>query len=172
MTVNHALIGELLRVIHFEEGQDRPMRAMAIVGIALTMFLKSAHAIEKLECVGTEPFWNAILANDRVTLKLFDGPRNYRAPKYGPAAGGLLDYVMSVRARRGKSNLTAFVVNETQMFVADKNGAAPTDRDGYLAYCSDGMSGLAYHFSIHLLVDRRAYTGCCSTATARPVGHR
>jgi uncharacterized membrane protein len=144
------------------------MRVMVIVGIVFTMFLNSAYAIEELECMGTEPFWKATLANNRVTLELFDGPRDYRAPKYSPAAGVGND-VMSVRAKRGKSNLTAFVVNKNQMFVADKNGAAPSDPDSYLAYCSDGMSGRRDHFSIHLLVGRRAYTGCCWTATARPV---
>jgi hypothetical protein len=77
---------------------------------------------------------------------------------------------MSVRAKRGKSNLTGFVVNETQMVVADNNGAAAADPETYHAYCSDGMSGLRFHFSIHLIVDGSAYTGCCSKATAPPVG--
>ena len=44
-------------------------------------------------------------------------------------------------------------------------------REKYLAYCSDGMSDLGYPFSIHLFVDGKAYTGCCSTAKIPPVGH-
>ena len=142
------------------------MRAMA-AGIALAILTNSAFSIEKMECGGTEPFWDAKLADGRVTFKL-GSPRIYLAPMYSPASGMHPDFVMSVRAKRGKSNLTAFVVNEAQKVVADKDGAAAADP--YRAYCSDGMSGRRFPFSIHLIVDGSAYTGCCWTATAPPVG--
>jgi uncharacterized membrane protein len=143
--------------------------AMTSVGVALSVLANSAYAIEKLECGGTEPFWNAMFESKRVTFA-FDVPRKYFAPTYSPALGSGSDYVTSIRAKRGRSQLTAFVVNETRMFVADKNGTPPPDSAGYLAFCSDGMSGLGHHFSIHLIVDGRAYTGCCKTATNPPVG--
>jgi hypothetical protein len=89
---------------------------------------------------------------------------------YRAAAGAPLDFVMSVKAKRGNSTLIGFVVNENRMIVADKNGKAPSDADAYSAYCSDGMSDRGYSFSIHLIVDGNAYTGCCSTAALPPVG--
>jgi hypothetical protein len=79
------------------------------------------------------------------------------------------DFVMSVQAKSRTSNLTAFVVNETVMTVADKDGRTPTDPTAYRAYCSDGMSDRGFPFSIHLIVDGKAHTGCCSTATRPPM---
>jgi uncharacterized membrane protein len=146
------------------------MRTMAIIGIALAILPNSAYAIkkiEKMECHGTEPFWQAKLAGGRVTFKTQDSSgTSYPTPRYSPAAGKR--YVMSVRAKRGKSNLTAFVVDETQMDVADKKGAR-TDRI-YLAYCSNQMSEKKYPLSIHLIVNGKSYTGCCRTATHPEVG--
>ena len=51
----------------------------------------------------------------------------YIALIYKPAVGAPLDFVMSVRAKRGSSTLFGFVVNENQMIVADKNGKAPSN---------------------------------------------
>jgi uncharacterized membrane protein len=129
---------------------------MTIVGIALAMFPNSAYAVEKIEkmkCHGNEPFWQATLAAGKVTFKTkHPSKTSHLAPTYSPATGK--PYVMSVRAKRGKSDLTAFVVNETRMDVADKNGAASStdpNRDPiYRAYCSDQMSEKKYPFSIHL----------------------
>jgi uncharacterized membrane protein len=144
------------------------MRSLVILGILFTVSMNSAYAIETLACHGAEPFWNATLSTDKVTFRVLSSPKTYLAPMYSSAAGVPLDYVMSVRAKRKKSNLIAFVVNQTRMLVADKHGAAAADL--YLAYCTDAMSSLAFHFSIHLIVDGRPYTGCCSSASAPPVG--
>ena len=76
---------------------------------------------------------------------------------------------MVVRAKTASSNLIAFVVNQNLMLFADKSGKALSDRTAYQAYCSDGMSDLLFPFSIHLMVDGRAYTGCCSTPATPPV---
>jgi uncharacterized membrane protein len=143
--------------------------------LLLILFLvpKSADAMEKMECGGTEPFWSAGLTDGQATFELVGtAKRSYPRPIYEPAAGSSPDYVMGVRAKSRTSNLTAFVVNETLMVIAEKDGRAPPDREKYLAYCSDGMSELGYPFSIHLFVDGKAYTGCCSTAKTPPVGQR
>ena len=114
----------------------------------LVLLPTSATAIEKMDCGGTEPFWSAKLTDRQVTLELFGAiRRSYPTPLYSPAAGAPQNYVMSVRAKSRASNLTAFVVNQTLMVVADKNGKAPSDRTAYQAYCSDGMSDLAFPFS-------------------------
>ena len=123
-----------------------------------------------MKCGGTEPFWDAQLSDRQVTFGLSGGRRTiYIAPIYKAAAGAPLDFVMSVRAKRGSSILIGFVVNENRMMVADKNGKA-SDPDTYSAYCSDGMSDRGYSFSIHLVVDGNTYTGCCSTAASPPIG--
>jgi uncharacterized membrane protein len=148
------------------------MRTMFAAGIALLILQHSAFSIEKMECGGTEPFWDAQLSDSQVVLDLSGGGRKtiYPAPLYSAARGATIGFVMSVRAKRGRSTLVAFVVNERLMIVADKKGQTPADPDAYSAYCSDGMSDRGYPFSIHLIVDGTAYTGCCSTAASPPVG--
>jgi uncharacterized membrane protein len=141
--------------------------------VLLSLILQSsAHGIEKLKCGGTEPFWDAQLADNQVTFDLSGGERRiiYPAPVYRAAAGVPLDFVMSVRAKRGKSTLTAFVVNETRMTLLDKNGKTPAEDTAYGAYCSDNMSDRGYPYSIHLIIDGNVYTGCCSTTLLPPVG--
>jgi uncharacterized membrane protein len=148
------------------------MRTMFAAGIALLILQHSAFSIEKMECSGTEPFWDAQLSDSQVDFYPGGGGRKtiYPAPLYSAARGAAIGFVMSVRAKRGRSTLVAFVVNEREMIVADKKGKTPTDPDAYSAYCSDGMSDRGYPFSIHLIVDGTAYTGCCSTAASPPVG--
>jgi len=139
---------------------------------AFILFLQpAAHAIETMECGGTEPFWDAKLSDTRVTFTL-PGERKitYSSPRYRAPRGASMEGVMSVRASRGKSTLVGFVVNEERMTVADKNGKSPPDEDVYRAYCADGMSERGWPYSIHLIVDGTAYTGCCSTATSPPIG--
>jgi uncharacterized membrane protein len=139
---------------------------------AFAVLQSSADAIEKMKCGGTEPFWDAQLADSQVTFGLSGGERRiiYPAPLYRAAAGVPLDFVMSVKAKKGKSTLTAFVVNETRMILLDKNGKTPAKDAAYGAYCSDNMSDRGYPYSIHLIVDGNVYTGCCSTSLLPPVG--
>jgi uncharacterized membrane protein len=147
------------------------MRALLFVVIALVIPQHPAYSIERMKCGGTEPFWDAQLSDSQVTFGLSGVRRTmYIAPIYKAAAGAPLDFVMSVRAKRGSSILIGFVVNENRMMVADKNGKAPSDPDTYSAYCSDGMSDRAYSFSIHLVVDGNTFTGCCSTIRSPPIG--
>jgi uncharacterized membrane protein len=113
----------------------------------LVLVCSSAYAIEKMDCLGTEPFWDATLTDGQVVLELFEATKRY-SPIYRPPAGTNPDYVMSLQARNRTSNLTAFVVKET---------------------CSDDMSDRAYPFSIYLIVDGKPYRGCCSTASNPPV---
>jgi uncharacterized membrane protein len=143
-----------------------------IAGAAFAILQSSAYAIEKLNCGGTEPFWDAQLADRQVTFDLSGGEGRiiYPAPLYRAAAGAPLDFVMSVRAKRGKSTLTAFVVNETRMILLDRNGKTPATDNAYGAYCSDNMSERGYPYSIHLIVDGNVYTGCYSTSRLPPVG--
>lgn len=147
------------------------MRTIFSAGIALVMVQHAAYAIDRLKCGGTEPFWDAQLSDSQVVFDLSGGERRivYPAPLYRAAAGVPLDFVMSVRAKKGKSTLTGFVVDATRMIVADRNGKTPSDPDAYSAYCSDGMSDRVYPFSIHLSVDGKAYTGCCATTALRPM---
>jgi uncharacterized membrane protein len=149
---------------------EQKMKWRLVLGLLLVP--SSVYAIEKMDCVGTEPFWSATLTDGQVSLKLFDQTRRYSKPMYGAAAGASADYVMSVQARSGTSNLAAFVVNETEMIVADNDGRAHKDRNAYRAYCSDGMSDLGFPYSIHLIVDGKTYTGCCSTVANPPVGQK
>ena len=143
-----------------------------IAGAAIAVLQSSAYAFETLKCSGTEPFWDAQLAATQVTFDLSGGERkiNYPAPVYRSAAGVPLDFVMSVRAKRGKSVLTAFVVNETRMTLLDTTGKTPAKDTAYMAYCSDNMSERGYPYSIHLMIDGNVYTGCCSTSLLPPVG--
>jgi uncharacterized membrane protein len=147
-------------------GSMRTMFAAAIVLI----LQHSAYSIERMECGGTEPFWDAKLSDTQMIFAFGGRTTIYPAPRYRAAKGASIDFVMSVRANRGRSTLIAFVVNERVMKVADKNGKDPSDPDAYRAYCPDGMSDRGYPFSIHLIVDDSVYTGCCSTATSPPVG--
>jgi uncharacterized membrane protein len=146
------------------------MRPLLFVVIALVIPQHPAYSIERMKCGGTEPFWDAQLSNNQVTFGLSGGRRTiYIAPIYNAAAGASLEFVMSVRAKRGRSILIGFVVNENRMMVADKKGKAPSDPDAYSAYCSDGMSDRGYSFSVHLVVDGNTYTGCCSTTASPPI---
>ena len=147
------------------------MRTTFAAAIALVILQCPAYSIERMRCGGTEPFWDVQLSDSQVIFSV-PGERRaiYTAPRYRAARGASIDFVMSVRATRGRSTLIAFVVNEGQMTVADKYGSAPSDPDAYRVYCSDGMSDRGYPFSIHLIVDDSAYTGCCSTSTSPPVG--
>jgi uncharacterized membrane protein len=145
---------------------------MFAAGVALLILQHSAYSIEKMECGGTEPHWDAQLSDSQVILDLSGRGRRtiYRAPLYSAARGASIGFVMSVTAKRGRSTLLAFVVDERVMIVADKKAKSPADPDAYSAYCSDGMSDRGYPFSIHLIVDGTAYTGCCATAASPPVG--
>ena len=119
------------------------MRLTFYAAIAFVILQQPAYSIERLKCGGTEPFWDAQLLNGQVVFNLPSGGERgiiYRAPLYRAARGASINFVMSVRAKRGNSTLIGFVVNENQMIVADKNGKAPSDADAYSAYCSDGMS--------------------------------
>ena len=149
------------------------MRTIFYAAIVFFFILQHpAYSIDRLKCGGTEPFWNAQLSDIQVIFDLAGGERRivYNAPLYRAAAGAPLDFVMSIRAKRGHSTLIGFVVNENRMMVADKNGKAPSDANPYSAYCSDGMSDRGYSFSIHLIMNGNAYTGCCSTAAFPPIG--
>jgi uncharacterized membrane protein len=149
------------------------MRTTFAAAIALVILQYPAYSIERMECGGTEPFWDAKLSDSQVIFHVSGGRTTiYAAPLYRAARGASIDFVMSVRATRGRSSLIAFVVNEGQMTVADKNGNAPSNPDAYRAYCSDGMSDRGYPFSIHLIVDGNTFTGCCSTSTSPPVEPR
>ena len=142
-----------------------------VAGAAIAILQSSAHAMEKMKCLGTEPFWDAQIADRQITFGLGgDHKIIYPAPLYRAAAGVPLDFVMSVRAKRGKSTLTAFVVNETRMVLLDKNGKSPGNDTTYTTYCSDSMSERGYPYSIHLIVGGNVYTGCCSTSLLPPVG--
>jgi uncharacterized membrane protein len=146
------------------------MRTTFAAAISLVILQYPAYSIERMKCGGTEPFWDAQLSDSQVIFNTPGERRTiYASPRYRAARGASIDFVMSVRATRGRSTLIAFVVNEGQMSVADKKGNAPSDPDAYRAYCSDGMSDRGYPFSIHLVVDDRVYTGCCSTSTSPPV---
>jgi hypothetical protein len=79
---------------------------------------------------------------------------------------------MSVQAKGKTGQLVGFIVNETLMALADKEGKPPEDRFTFNAYCSDGMSPRGYPFSIHLFVNGKVYTGCCANASNPPVGDR
>jgi uncharacterized membrane protein len=138
--------------------------------IFVFMLVSPAYAIEKMDCVGTEPFWNATLSDDQVAFEVDGATRRYPSPKYSPAAGHSPNYVLSVQAKDRTSNLTAFTVNQTIMNVADKNGKPPSDRKEYESYCSDQMSALGFPYSIHLIVDHKIYTGCCWTRSNPRVG--
>lgn len=131
--------------------------------LVLLLIPGSAYAIEKIECGGTEPFWDATLTNGQVTFKLADARQIALTPVYRPAAGASENYVLSVQARNRTNSLTGFVVNENLMGINDKNGRGPALSLGYNAYCSDGMSDRGFPFSVHLFVDGKPYTGCCET---------
>jgi uncharacterized membrane protein len=147
------------------------MRTLFATGMVLIL-QHSAYSLERIDCGGTEPFWDAKLSDTQVIFALSGSGRRtiYPTPRYRPAAGASIDFVRSVRATRGRSTLIAFIVNEGLMKVADKSGNAPSDPEAYRAYCSDGMSDRGYPLSIYLIVDDNVYTGCCSTAAAPPVG--
>jgi uncharacterized membrane protein len=115
----------------------------------LLLVRSSAYAIEKMDCLGTEPFWDATLTDGQVVLEISTkATKRYPTPIYRPAAGTNPDYVMSLQARNRTSNITAFVVKEA---------------------CSDDMSDRVYPFSIYLMVDGKPYRGCCSKASNSPI---
>jgi uncharacterized membrane protein len=146
------------------------MRTTFAAAIALVILQHPAYSIERMECGGTEPFWDAKLSDTQVIFALPSGKRGtiYPAPRYSAARNA--PFVTSVMATRGRSTLIAFAVDERLMIIADKKGGAPPgDLGAYKAYCSDGMSDRRYPFSIHLIVDGNTFTGCCSTSTSPPV---
>jgi uncharacterized membrane protein len=131
---------------------------------------QSVYAMEKFECFGTEPFWDASLLSNRVIVRFDEKTTTYEKPKYTPASGTGSDYVTSVIARTKLSTFIAFIVNQNAMHVADKDGKSTAENTKYRSYCSDGMSDRAYPYSVHLIVDGMAYTGCCSTLSNPAVG--
>ena len=128
----------------------------------------SAYAIEKIDCLGTEPFWGASIEDRQLVLDFAGNRKTYPSPAFKAAEGTSPDYVMTVQARSRGSNVVAFVVNETGMVVADNNGNAPPKHVEYKAYCSDGMSDRAFPYSIFLMVDGKPFVGCCSTSSNPP----
>jgi uncharacterized membrane protein len=123
----------------------------------------NANAIEAYRCVGTEPFWMLDMDDEGATFSPMDGTQEtfnvtYRAPE-----GTTTSYVLVADAWTGKSKLTAFVSNGGGFIVADQKGRSPGS--DVRAYCSDGMSDWLYPFSVNMIVDDRALTGCCSSST-------
>jgi len=142
------------------------LRTIVPAAIAIVLLQHPAYPVD-MKCSGTEPFWDAQLSDKQIIFGLADGRKViYVAPHYRAAAGASPDFVLHVSAKRGNASLIAFIVNENLMVVFDKNSKS-LDQDTAKAYCSDAMSDRGYPFSIHLLVDGTAYTGCCST-TASP----
>jgi uncharacterized membrane protein len=140
--------------------------------LALILFLtsNSAFAMEKMQCGGTEPFWDVTLTDQLVIFDLSGDRKAFIQPVFAPATGASGDYVTSVSAKGKTGQITGFIVNETLMILADERGRLPSDRFTYKAYCSDGMSDRGFPFSIHLMVDGKPYTGCCANASHPPVG--
>jgi uncharacterized membrane protein len=131
----------------------------------IALMQTSAYAIEKMECLGTEPFWGASINDRQLVLDFAGDKKTYPIPTFKAAAGTGPDYVTSIQARNRTSSVVAFVVNENLMIVADKNGKAPPENVEYQAYCSDGMSDRAFPYSIFLMVDGKPFVGCCSTGS-------
>jgi uncharacterized membrane protein len=67
------------------------MRTIA-AAIALIILQNPAYSIERMECGGTEPFWDAKLSDTQVIFALPSGKRGtiYPAPRYSAARGGAL----------------------------------------------------------------------------------
>ena|ERR1700738_648366 len=128
-----------------------------------------ANAFEQFVCFGTEPFLGAIITERQITFKL-ESTKVYSGPKYSAPVGTSLEYVLSLEARNESSTITGFIVHENEMLVLDERGKHPPNALTYKAYCSNGMSDRSYPYSIHLIVDGKAYTACCSTASKPAVG--
>jgi uncharacterized membrane protein len=130
----------------------------------------AATAFEKFGCFGTEPFWDATITDKQISFKLENSTKTYLGPKYSAPVGTSLEYVLSFEARNESSTVTGFIVHENGMLVLDEQGKRPPNPLTYNAYCSDGMSERGYPYSIHIIVNGKAYTGCCSTASKPAVG--
>jgi len=109
---------DLRWAVQYTERWRRPMRLTFYTGIACVILQQPAYSIDRLKCGGTEPFWDARLSDGQVVFDPSGGGERriiYRTPLYTAAAGRPLDFVMSVRAKRGNSTLIGFVVNENRM---------------------------------------------------------
>ena len=104
------------------------MRTTFAAAIALVILQHPAYSIERMECGGTEPFWDAKLSDTQVIFALPSGKRGtiYPAPRYSAARNA--PFVTSVMATRGRSTLIAFVVDERLMIIADKIRWCPSRR--------------------------------------------
>ena len=141
-------------------------RITIVAGACLVGLGTSAGAIEKLKCVGTEPFWDATFTDRRATFNIDQSLRDYPAPTYKPARGSSWRYAVSVTAHKGRSTLLAFIVEVTGLPILDRHAKeAPSSNDAYHAYCSDSMSEHGYPYIINLFLDGTPYTGCCTTAS-------
>ena len=76
-------------------------RITIVAGACLVGLATSAGAIEKLECGGTEPFWDATFTDQRATFNIHQSLREYPAPTYKPARGSSWRYAVSVTAPKG-----------------------------------------------------------------------
>jgi uncharacterized membrane protein len=147
------------------------MPRIVFVAVALAVMQSHAAAMDRMQCFGTEPFWNLVLTSDRIAFSPApDRKLVFAAPRYSAARGTSPSFVMNVAAKKAASSLVAFIINETMMEVRNTRGKDSPESDAYRAYCADGMSVHWYSLSIHLLVDGIAYTGCCTTAALPSLG--
>ena len=110
----------------------------------LVIMHTSAYAIEKMDCYGTEPFWDATIDNSQLVFSYDEKKRIYPLPTFEAPGGTNPDYITSVQARTKNGSAIGFIVNET---------------------CSDGMSDKQFPYSIYLFVNGRPFRGCCFSAT-------
>lgn len=141
------------------------VKMKALVGALALAVSFNAYAVETYRCIGTEPFWALEMNDEGATLSAIGGKQETYNVTYRAPEGTTTSYVLVADAWTRDSSLTAFVANGLGFVIADNAGHTPGEARSLRAYCSDGMSDRLYPFSVNMIVDGRALTGCCSSTT-------
>ncbi len=136
-----------------------------LLSLVLLLASGGAQAIEKFNCLGTEPFWALELTDEGAFYSSMEGENVTYNVKYGAPEGTTMEYVMTVGGiaeakvdQEHPSILIAFVSNLSG-FIVGSQSVRP--------HCSDGMSDRDYPYSINMMIEGRFQTGCCYS-TSKP----
>jgi hypothetical protein len=88
---------------------DRVVALITLLLFTLVLMFSPAQALERMDCFGTEPFWDALLTDARISFKRADSSSIvYSRPKYTAATNA--PFATSVQAKGATGNLIGFVV--------------------------------------------------------------
>lgn len=116
---------------------------LSFLGFVCAAYPSFATTGRPLSCLGTEPFWSAILDETKATFEGVTNKYTYQVKKVEPPIGMHSDYMKVYHDARGP------------LAVVKKGD------------CIDYMSDKTHEFEVTIFTTEGAFRGCCNTGLAK-----